>query len=224
MLLLPSLAAAAPDEFSGVVTNVVDGDTIDVEGLGRVRLADIDCPEMSTAQGPAAKQYATQWLQSNLVYLDIDDKSRTDSYGRVVAVVYLVKPDGTIENFNQKLVDAGQACVWDFSDNEFSPASWWSGHIPASVCIKSDSSGGSTPSELLPGLGASSVSTPEMGQSSYSVSSSNGPFVGSSKSDKYHYPSCSAAKKIKASNLVTFSSSATARAAGYSPCGKCHPP
>lgn len=53
---------------------------------------------------------------------------------------------------------------------------------------------------------------------------SGGPFVGSSKSDKYHYPSCSAAKKIKPANLITFSSSEDARAQGYSPCGICHPP
>lgn len=56
------------------------------------------------------------------------------------------------------------------------------------------------------------------------TTSSDGPFVGSSKSDKYHYPSCSSAKRIKSSNLVTFSSSAEARAAGYSPCSICSPP
>jgi competence protein ComEC len=56
------------------------------------------------------------------------------------------------------------------------------------------------------------------------TTSSDGPFVGSSKSDKYHYPTCSAAKRIKSGNLVTFSSSADARAAGYSPCSICHPP
>jgi beta-lactamase superfamily II metal-dependent hydrolase len=56
------------------------------------------------------------------------------------------------------------------------------------------------------------------------AASLDGPFVGSSKSDKYHYATCSAAKKIKSSNLVTFSSSAEARAAGYVPCGICHPP
>lgn len=49
-------------------------------------------------------------------------------------------------------------------------------------------------------------------------------FVGSAKSDKYHYPGCSAAQKIKPANLVTFSSSADARAQGYVPCGICHPP
>jgi competence protein ComEC len=60
--------------------------------------------------------------------------------------------------------------------------------------------------------------------SSTTATVSQGPFVGSSKSDKYHYPSCSAAKKIKSANLVTFSSSADARAQGYVPCGICHPP
>ena len=70
--------------------------------------------------------------------------------------------------------------------------------------------------------------TPTVTQSSSPVTSlpvvSGGPFVGSSKSDKYHYPSCSAAKKIKSANLVTFSSSADARAQGYVPCKICHPP
>jgi competence protein ComEC len=59
--------------------------------------------------------------------------------------------------------------------------------------------------------------------STTAATSSQGPFVGSSKSDKYHYPSCSAAKRIKPANLVTFSSSADARAQGYVPCGICHP-
>lgn len=60
--------------------------------------------------------------------------------------------------------------------------------------------------------------------STTAATSSQGPFVGSSKSDKYHYTSCSSAEKIKPANLVTFSSSADARAAGYVPCGRCHPP
>jgi hypothetical protein len=49
-------------------------------------------------------------------------------------------------------------------------------------------------------------------------------FVGSIKSDKYHYPSCSAAQKIKPENEIWFSSSADARAHGYVPCKICNPP
>jgi beta-lactamase superfamily II metal-dependent hydrolase len=72
---------------------------------------------------------------------------------------------------------------------------------------------------------ASAVALPATAAASSTTATvSQGPFVGSSKSNKYHYPSCSAAKKIKSANLVTFSSSADARAQGYVPCGICHPP
>jgi len=57
-----------------------------------------------------------------------------------------------------------------------------------------------------------------------SASSSSGPFVGSKNSDVYHYPWCASAKRIKSSNKVTFATSADARARGYRPCSKCHPP
>jgi len=49
-------------------------------------------------------------------------------------------------------------------------------------------------------------------------------FVGSKKSDKYHYPDCKLAKKILPDNQIWFSSSEEARAAGYVPCGVCNPP
>lgn len=56
------------------------------------------------------------------------------------------------------------------------------------------------------------------------AASGQGKFVGSRKSDRYHYPWCSAAKKISPANLVEFRSAAEARAAGYVPCGICKPP
>lgn len=84
-LLLPILAAAPPDEAVGRVIKVVDGDTIDVQLQNhdsrisqdtiRVRLADVDSPEMKTPQGPSAKDYTTKWLQSAMVSLDIDDRT-----------------------------------------------------------------------------------------------------------------------------------------------------
>lgn len=48
-------------------------------------------------------------------------------------------------------------------------------------------------------------------------------YVGSSESDKYHYPSCKWTNKINDGNLVHFESVGEAAAAGYSPCGTCHP-
>lgn len=49
-------------------------------------------------------------------------------------------------------------------------------------------------------------------------------FVGSVKSDKYHYPSCQWAQKIKPENEIWFTSSEDALARGYVSCGVCHPP
>lgn len=49
-------------------------------------------------------------------------------------------------------------------------------------------------------------------------------FIGSIKSDKYHYPSCGSAKNIHPENEIWFSSSEDARSHGYVPCGRCSPP
>ncbi len=46
--------------------------------------------------------------------------------------------------------------------------------------------------------------------------------VGSVESDKYHYPSCRWAKKIKPENEIWFSSEEDARAQGYTACKVCH--
>lgn len=45
--------------------------------------------------------------------------------------------------------------------------------------------------------------------------------VGSRHSDKYHFPWCPGARRIKPENLVTFSSYEEARNAGYTPARNC---
>ena len=55
MLILSTMALALPDEIEGVITRVIDGDTIEVQGFGIVRLADIDAPELGTSEGRSAE-------------------------------------------------------------------------------------------------------------------------------------------------------------------------
>lgn len=50
-----------------------------------------------------------------------------------------------------------------------------------------------------------------------------GQYVGSKESDKYHYPSCRYAEKITSENRMWFKDADAARAAGYVPCGVCKP-
>jgi len=49
-------------------------------------------------------------------------------------------------------------------------------------------------------------------------------YVGSAKSDKYHYSWCEWVQKINRKNLVTFESAKRAQEAGYVPCKVCRPP
>ena len=103
VMLLISLAASSPDEAYGRVIKVVDGDTFDIalqdynsrqiaEDVIRIRLADIDTPETRGAKaceaGKNASAYTRTWLLSNYVFLDLDNKTGKDPYGRWVAVVY----------------------------------------------------------------------------------------------------------------------------------------
>ena len=140
VLFLPSMAAGAPDEAYGRVSKVVDGDTIDValqdynvsqiaEDIIRIRLADIDTPEVrgpkACEAGKKASAYTRTWLLSNYVFLDLDDKTGKDPYGRWVAVVYLSEDGRPGRNFNKQLVDSGHAVIDDFRNNEFDPWSWW---------------------------------------------------------------------------------------------------
>lgn len=132
-------AFAALDEAYGVVTNVLDGDTVDVtiekadsrivSGVERVRLADVDSPEMNTADGIKAKDFTYAVLMNKRVFLDIDDRSAygRDPYGRLVCAVYLTGVYGqplSAPSFNQLLVSSGHAEVKDFDNNEFSPKNW----------------------------------------------------------------------------------------------------
>lgn len=56
-----------------------------------------------------------------------------------------------------------------------------------------------------------------------SAPASTNNYVASAESDKYHLPKCRFAKKILPENAIWFATTADAKAAGYSPCGSCHP-
>ena len=142
LVFFPSLALAVVDEAYGIVTNVVDGDTFDVTiekadarvaySVERVRLADVDSPEMDSDSGPAARDFTYAVLMNKRVYLDIDDLSANgrDSYGRLICLAYLAGVYGqplAAPNFNRLLVESGHARQENFTNNEFDPQDWRSG-------------------------------------------------------------------------------------------------
>lgn len=51
----------------------------------------------------------------------------------------------------------------------------------------------------------------------------NAQYIGNKNSKKFHYSSCSYAKKMKQENAVYFNTSIEATNTGYTPCSKCKP-
>jgi micrococcal nuclease len=103
------------------VTNVVDGDTIDVIiDLGfdilfasRVRLAGIDTPESRTKDkmekvlGLEAKDYLKKMLKdAKSVVIKTEKMNSSEKYGRILGWVYI---NGDTESVNDKMINDGYA-------------------------------------------------------------------------------------------------------------------
>lgn len=138
-LELPLNALAAPDESYGTVINVVDGNIFDVgiekadpriiSSVERIKLADVGVSGISRSEGLLARDFTAAVLLNKKVYLDIDDFSARDAYGRLSCVAYLVGLYGqpiVAPCFNRMLIDSGYAEVENSTTNEFNPSDWWS--------------------------------------------------------------------------------------------------
>jgi len=108
---------------TGIVTYIVDGDTFDIASVGRIRLADINCPEVGELGADEATQSLESLIYNKEVYIDIDDIYGTGPYERIIAVVYVYYDDTHLKNVNQALLDAGHAEIMNY-DNEFDPSTW----------------------------------------------------------------------------------------------------
>ena len=101
----PRVGAAVRPSFSGEVTSVADGDTLDVmlNAWSRpIRFQGIDCPEKAQPFGPEATDFTVKRALGRRVTIIMMD---VDKYGRIVGWVIL--PDGKI--LNRELVREGWA-------------------------------------------------------------------------------------------------------------------
>ncbi len=84
---LPALAQKRPDNapLSGVVTRVIDGDTLLLQPAGKppmeVRLRNIDAPESCQPWGPESKRALEEYALGKTAELRTSGR---DSYGRVI--------------------------------------------------------------------------------------------------------------------------------------------
>lgn len=88
-----------------LVTRVVDGDTIEIEGNKKVRLIGINSPEAKDCFGKESTAFTNEYLLNKAVKLE-KDISEKDKYDRLLRYVHL----GSVL-FNEELVKNGYAQV-----------------------------------------------------------------------------------------------------------------
>lgn len=106
--------------ISGVVTKIVDGDTIHVDGE-IIRFALVDAPKMKY-DGGQARQFIEQICPvGSEVMVDQDDDQLEDKYGRILGMIHC-----NDMNLNKELLDLGLGDLYSaFCDqSEFATESW----------------------------------------------------------------------------------------------------
>lgn len=95
-------------EKEGKCLDVIDGNTIQVYGVGKVQLTQIGSPTNE------AKQFVEEKCLGKTVYLNIDDKQPKDEYKRTLAIVYTNTTD-----INKELIENNLAEISYFTPSEF---------------------------------------------------------------------------------------------------------
>lgn len=117
--------------FSGNITKVVDGDTVDVNGI-RIRLSLINTPEIGMKNYTEAKDLALNLCPVGSVALvDQDDGQMRGSYGRMIGEVYCNFKAGVenltlAKNLSEEELKSGLAEVLSkyCSSSEFASELW----------------------------------------------------------------------------------------------------
>jgi len=180
------------------VSQVIDGDTLELEGDVRVRVLGIDAPEMEKEGQPAeflahkAKAALSNLTLKKTVRLEYD-RQRYDHYGRLLA--YLFLPDGTF--VNAELVRQGLALVYF--------------HAPNTRYRETLLAAQREALEAQRGIWQQLLRQDEP----Y--------YLGNRSTLRLHRPGCPLAAKIAPANRVRLESLKDAYLQGYSPCRSCKP-
>lgn len=198
-----------PNLMPATVTYVVDGDTAQVALAGgreeRVRFIGVDTPESTRGKndpyGKEASNYTKAKLEGQQIWLEIDVGER-ERYDRMLAYIWLKQPTNFSEEeirakmFNAELLLEGYAQLMTVPPNIR--------YVDYFTAFQKEARDASK------GLWAL-------------VRKSQGPFVASARSNKYHLPDCESGQKIAPHNLIEFKTVDDAMDASYEPCRVCNP-
>jgi endonuclease YncB( thermonuclease family) len=85
-----------------------------------VRLADLNAPELGDEGADDATDCLDSLVYGKNVYLNADDKYKTDSFGRLVCVAYADYNSTHYLNVNRTLIDGGYAKARNYDNDSIS--------------------------------------------------------------------------------------------------------
>lgn len=100
-------------KFTAKVDRVIDGDTVVISDMRKIRLVGIDSPETNHPDQPVqrygeeAKNYLRQRIEGRVCEFEYETTNELDVYGRTLAMIYL---DG--ENINAEMIKQGLAYAY----------------------------------------------------------------------------------------------------------------
>jgi len=121
------------DCFTGIVTKVVDGDTLDINHV-RVRLVLVDAPERDTREGPGATAHLRELCpEGSPARLRQDRMQPEDRYGRALGLVWCRRTQGLKDPqangdppANEEMIRSGHARLYRqfCRESEFGREPW----------------------------------------------------------------------------------------------------
>lgn len=177
-----------------IVTRVIDGDTMELNGEEKLRLLGIDTPEHGEPFFDDAKNFLINMVLNQQVRIETGHNKR-DDYGRLLGWVYI----DTIL-INAEVLKQGLGRMYLFPDNRNEPA-------------RIDRLYTAQRAAMADQIGIWTL--PVIMEEEY--------YVGNSRSMRFHRPACESAAKMSDNNKIIFATPEEAFYEGYSPCRNCKP-
>jgi micrococcal nuclease len=220
------------------VVEVIDGDTVKIDTGEKVRYIGIDTPEKGELFYKECKKKNEELVLGKEVGLE-RDISITDKYGRLLAYVWV----GDLM-VNSEMVRTGYAHAYTYPpdvkysdlfvelerearENEYGlwaePETTSSTEQTTTTIASTNTTIAATTATIATTTTTTIATTTTTTTQPQTEPQPQGQYVGSIKSDVFHYPSCFYVDRIKPENIIWFSSREDAFAHGYRPCKKCCP-
>jgi endonuclease YncB( thermonuclease family) len=211
-----------PNKYTGKVTSVTDGDTVDValapQGLVQaIRLEGIDAPEHDQTFGAQSTQHLGELISGKTVALECENER---SYGRFICKILL--PNGEDVCLDQ--VKTGAAWHYKQYQDEQSPADRAAYAVAECNAMKTKIGLWGQPSPEQPqDFRHGTHSGLLFGPDGCRISSepTSGAVVGNARSHIFEWPACPYYSSISPDNLVPFQSPQVDEAAVYRPAHNC---